>query len=88
MPLQACKKFLLGLAALVFFSVPSWADGHRELNGTWTLVPARSELEGEPAIQTGTVTINDRENNIYISRNFAFNGANQTVAYNFTTDGK
>jgi hypothetical protein len=72
----------------VIFSAFAWANHHHDLNGTWKLVPSRSEFGGEPAIQTGTITINDRERNISISRNFTFDGANQTVTYSSSIDGK
>jgi len=72
---------LLPAAALI-------AANHHSLNGTWNLVPAQSEFAGEPVIQRGSVTINDREHNITISRNFTFEGADQTLSYNFTVDGR
>jgi hypothetical protein len=52
------------------------------------LLPARSQLNGEPAIQTGTVTINDREGNIYVERNFNFDDANRSVNTSFATDAR
>ena len=88
MSLEVCKRFLKGLVALVFFSVFAWAGNHHDLNGTWKLIPTRSEFGGEPALQRGTVTINDREHNISISRNFTYEGADQTVSYNSSLDGK
>jgi len=89
MSLEACKRFLKGFVALVFFSVYAWANSHHhDLNGTWRLVPTRSEFGGEPALQTGTVTINDREHNISISRNFTYEGASETVSYSSSIDGK
>jgi hypothetical protein len=82
------KTFLRGAGTLVVFSALAWANHHHDLNGTWKLVPARSEFGGEPVIQTGTITINDRERNISISRNFTFDGATQTVSYSSSLDGK
>jgi hypothetical protein len=73
---QTCRIFLIQAAALAVFAGLSLASNHHVLNGTWQLVPARSELHGEPAIQTGTVTINDREGNIYVQRNFDLDSAN------------
>ncbi len=73
---------------LVFFSAAAFANSHHELNGTWKLEPTRSDFAGQPAIQTGTVTINDRQHNIYVSRNFSYDGANQTYSYHFSTDGR
>jgi hypothetical protein len=83
-----CKTFLKGAGTLVVLSALAWANHHHDLNGTWKLVPARSEFGGEPVLQTGTVTINDREGNISLSRNFTFDGANQTVSYSSSIDGK
>jgi hypothetical protein len=79
--------FKVGAAAAVL-AAGAWANNHHALNGTWKLIPARSEFGGEPAIQTGTITINDRERNITVSRNFTFDGANQTVSYSSSLDGK
>jgi len=73
---------------LMLLAGPALAANHHSLNGTWKLIPNRTEYAGEPAVQTGTVTINDREHNIYISRNFSYDGQNQTSDYNFTTDGR
>ena len=73
---QTCRNFLIGVRTLAVFAGLGaglgLASNHHVLNGTWQLVPARSELHGEAAIQTGTVTINDREGNIYVERNFNF----------------
>jgi hypothetical protein len=73
---------------LAMFAGAAMAANHHELNGTWDLVPARSQFNGEPALQTGTVTINDRERNVYVSRNFSFDQGNTTVATNFETDAR
>lgn len=89
---KSCRNFLLGAAALavvaVFSAAPAFANHHHELNGTWQLVPARSELHGEPAIETGAVTINDREGNIYVERSFNFDDANRSVTSSFATDAR
>jgi hypothetical protein len=80
-------KIFAGVAALLLILTgPGFARGHHTLNGTWKLIPARGELEGKPVVQTGTVTINDREHNIYISRNYTYSAANETHTYNFSTD--
>jgi len=73
---------------LMLLAGTALAANHHSLNGTWKLIPNRTEYAGEPAVQTGTVTINDREHNIYISRSFSYDGQNQTSDYNFTTDGR
>jgi hypothetical protein len=85
---QTCRNFLSGAAILAIFAGAALAVNHHELNGTWQLIPARSVLNGEPAIESGKVTIRDREGNIYVSRNFDFNAANQSVSTTFSTDAR
>jgi hypothetical protein len=70
------------------FAVSTFASDHHALNGTWMLVPAKSDFAGQDAVQTGTVTIDDRQGNITVSRNFTYDGANQTIFYSFSTDGQ
>jgi hypothetical protein len=82
------RNFLIGVATLAVMAGSAFAVNHHELNGTWQLVPSRSELHGEAVIQTGTVTINDREGNIYVQRNFDFDGANQSTSTSFSTDAR
>jgi hypothetical protein len=89
--LKSCRNFLFTTATLALFAGlagPAFASHHHELNGTWQLIPARSELNGEPAIESGTVTINDREGNIYVDRNFSLEDANRTVTSNVATDAR
>ena len=85
---QSCKIFLISFAILALFAASAVAGNHRQLNGTWNLVPTESEFGGEPAIQTGTVTINDREHNITVSRSFSYDAADQSRSYSFSTDGR
>ena len=85
---QLRKTFLTFAIALSLFAGLVSARDHQRLNGTWNLAAARSEFGGEPAIQTGTVTIYDREHNIYVSRNFSFDDANQSVSYSYKTDAR
>jgi hypothetical protein len=87
MALQSRKRFSFGIACLVLFATLGVASDHHSLNGTWTMIPSQGEYEGQPVIQSGTVTINDRDHNIYISRNFTYDGANESVSYKFSTDG-
>jgi hypothetical protein len=86
--IKSGRNFLLGVATLAVVAGSAFAVNHHMLNGTWQLVPARSEFNGEPAIQTGTVTINDRERNIYVQRNFNFDGADQSTSTSFSTDAR
>lgn len=64
------------------------ARDHSALNGTWTLVPAKSNFAGQPVVQTGTVTIADREGVIIVSRSFVYEGATETYFYNDVTDSE
>jgi hypothetical protein len=75
-------------AALAIFAGCALAVNHHELNGNWRLIPERSEFHGESVIQSGTVTIDDRQGNVYVSRNFNYDGANQSTALTFSTDAR
>jgi hypothetical protein len=85
---QTCRNFLTGAVTLAMFAGLGLAANHHAMNGTWELVPQRSELHGEPAIETGTVTINDREHNVYVQRSFNFDAANQSTSTSFSTDAR
>jgi hypothetical protein len=61
------------------------ARNHNILNGTWTLVPAKSEFSGQPVVQSGSVTINDHEGVTVVSRSFVYEGATETFFYNDST---
>ena len=68
------------LTALLFtFSI--FAFDHTFLNGTWTLAPAKCDFAGQPAMQSGTITIHDRDGILIIERNFVYDGATETVFY-------
>lgn len=86
---QNPSKIFMGITlTLTLLAVSLAAANHHSLNGTWTLEPARSHFNGEPAIQTGSVTINDREHNITVTRSFNYDGADQSFEYSFSTDGR
>jgi hypothetical protein len=70
----------------LLFAFAALARDRSVLNGTWTLVPARSDFAGQPVVQTGTVTINDRQGIITVSRNFVYKGATETFFYSDMTD--
>ena len=72
----------------LLFALSAFAHNHSALNGTWTLVPAKSDFAGQPVVQTGTVTINDREGIITVSRHFVYEGATETFFYNDMTDAR
>src|ERR1022692_2099560 len=67
--------------------VPFAAD-HRAMNGTWTLVPTKSDFAGQSVVQTGTVTIDDHQGIITVSRNFVYAGATETFFYSDMTDAE
>src|ERR1035437_8698516 len=66
----------------------AFARDHSALNGTWTLVPAKSDFAGQPVVQTGTVTISDRQGIIIVSRSFVYEGATETFFYSDITDSE
>jgi len=86
-PSLAIGGAVLTVVLFAVFAVTAIARDHKELNGTWSLIPARSDFAGEPAIQSGTVTIFEREGNITVSRNFKYDGPDQIYFYRYTTDG-
>jgi hypothetical protein len=65
----------------LFFASSAFASDHSALNGTWKLVPAKSDFAGQPVVQTGTVTINDHQGVIVVSRSFVYEGAAETFFY-------
>jgi uncharacterized protein YdeI (BOF family) len=69
----------------LLFACSALARNHSALNGTWTLVPAESDFAGQPVVQTGTVTINDQQDVIVISRSFVYEGATETFFYRDST---
>jgi hypothetical protein len=74
--------------ATVLCGFSAFARDHTALNGTWTLVPTKSDFAGQPVMQTGTVTIDERQGNITVSRNFAYAGATETFFYRDMTDSE
>ena len=72
----------------LLFAFCAFAGDHSALNGTWTLVPAKSDFAGQPVVQTGTVTIADRDGIIIVSRSFRYEGASETYFYRDITDSE
>jgi len=72
----------------ILFAFAAFAHGHGALNGTWTLVPTKSDFAGQPVVQTGSVTINERQGLITVSRNFVYEGATETFFYRDLTDAE
>jgi hypothetical protein len=73
---------------LFFFAASAFGRDHSALNGTWALVPAKSDFAGQPVVQTGTVTIADRQGIIIVSRSFVYQGATETFFYRDITDAE
>ncbi len=71
-----------------FLTSALFAGQHTALNGTWTLIPTRSDFAGQPVMQTGTVTINERQGDISVERSFAYEGATGTTFYRDMTDSQ
>jgi len=74
--------------ATLLFAFTAFARDRTLLNGAWTLVPTKSDFAGQPVIQTGTVTINERDGDITVSRSFAYEGATETFFYRDLTDSE
>ncbi len=72
----------------LLFALSAFARDHVALNGTWTLIPAKSDFGGQPVVQTGTVTIKEREGIIIVSRSFVYEGAAETFFYSDITDSE
>ena len=72
----------------LLFAFSAVARDHTFLNGTWTLVPTKSDFAGQPVVQTGTVTIDERQGIIIVSRSFVYAGAAETFFYRDITDAE
>jgi hypothetical protein len=69
-------------------ALPAFAREHSALNGVWTLEPAKSDFAGQPVVQTGAVTISDKDGIIIVSRSFVYEGATETYFYSDITDAE
>ena len=78
----------IGGVVLLFCACSAFARDHNALNGTWALIPAKSDFAGQAVVQTGTVTISDREGIIIVSRSFVYEGATETFFYRDITDAE
>lgn len=83
--MKTCTAIITGTILLVF---SAFARDRTALNGTWVLEPTQSDFSGQPVIQTGTVTINEREGDITVSRDFKYEGAGETFFYKDMTDSE
>jgi len=82
------RNFIISALAVLSFASVALANHHHDLNGTWRMIPARSELHGQPAIESGTVNINDREGNVWVERNFDISDVHRTESSSFATDAR
>jgi len=80
------NKISASVLPILLLAVTAFAGEHRSLNGTWTLVAAKSEFAGQPVVQTGTVTIDDRQGNVTVTRNFVYEGGAETYFYKDMVD--
>jgi hypothetical protein len=69
-------------------AIGAFANSHTALNGTWVLEPTQSDFSGQPVMQTGTVTINERQGDITVIRDFQYEGANSTFFYKDMIDSE
>jgi hypothetical protein len=76
------------LLAILLFTSSLFARDHDALNGTWTLAPSQSDFGGQSVVQTGTVTIHDRDGVIVIERKFVYEGATETYFYSDSIDSE
>jgi hypothetical protein len=75
-------------AVTMLVVISAFARDHSALNGARTLVPAKSDFAGQPVVQTGTVTIADRDGVIIVSRSFVYEGTTETFFYHDVTDSE
>jgi hypothetical protein len=76
------------ILATLLLASGAFARDRVALNGTWTLVPTRSDFAGQSVVQTGTVTINERQGLITVMRSFVYAGAGETYFYRDMTDSE
>jgi hypothetical protein len=82
------RKITGAALTALLFACSAFAHDHNALNGTWTLVPTKSEFAGQPVMQTGTVTISSEGDVNIVTRNFAYEGVNETFFYKDMTDAQ
>jgi hypothetical protein len=88
MKISSTIKLIGAVLATLPFAISGFARQHTALNGTWTLLPAQSDFSGQSVIQTGTVTINERDGDITVTRSFKYEGASDTFFYRDITDSE
>jgi hypothetical protein len=79
----------VGIAGAVLTTIlwagPAYARDHSSMTGDWTLVPAKSDFAGQPVVQTGSVTIHEQQGVIVVTRNFVYEGVDETYFYSDST---
>ncbi len=83
---HATLKISQAVLTTVLFALPLAARDHAAFNGTWILVPARSDFAGQSVVQTGTVTIKSEDRVIIVERNFKYEGIAETYFYSDLSD--
>ena len=71
----------------LLLAVSAVGRDHTALNGKWTLVPEKCDFAGQRAVQSGSVTIEERQGNVTVARSFVYDGESQTEFYSDMTDG-
>lgn len=79
---------IAGIGAVLLLASSALARDRSALNGSWSLVPAKSDFAGQPVVQTGVVTISDRQGIIIVTRSFVYQGATETFFYKDITDAE
>jgi hypothetical protein len=88
MTTYASSKLTGAVLTCLLLAFSAVARDHSGMNGTWTLAPAESDFAGQSVVQTGTVTIHDRQGNITVSRSFVYEGATETFFYSDISDSQ
>ncbi len=83
---HSTMKIAGAVLTALLFAMPLVARDHAAFNGTWTLVPARSDFAGQSVVQTGTVTISSQDRIIIVERNFKYEGVAETYFYSDLSD--
>ena len=71
--------------AVLLCTLSAFGGDHSAFNGTWTLVPVKSDFAGQAIIQTGTINIHGQGDIIVVTRNFVYESATETVFYRDAT---
>jgi hypothetical protein len=79
--------FSLAAAVLLLCVAALPAAAHPNLSGHWSLIPEQSTYHGQPATQTGDITVEQRHGQLFISRHLFIDGPNGGMEFSFTTDG-